>query len=142
MSQLEALVSVSATAPADTPAATDAEDRIGRSIRLAGYILDFRDQRRKAFPDMASMFDEPAWDLVLHLFLANVRGEELTISELEKRCGIPHTTAYRYKQSLIEDEWIEQRKGRSDARRQPLSLKARRMSQFMEFFANGLFEGT
>ncbi|MEN2786281.1 hypothetical protein ACFOKI_06595 [Sphingomonas qilianensis] len=55
--------------------------------KLASAILKFRRYRSTVLPD--DIFNEPAWELLLELFLADSRGERLTAREVADRSGTP-----------------------------------------------------
>jgi DNA-binding IclR family transcriptional regulator len=98
--------------------------------------LAFNRFRNRQFPDLASMLSEPVWDMVLQLFVATVQGTGLSLTELEKLCNIAHSTAFRYKNALVEAAWIEQHAARGDARKASLYLKRERKAQLLDFFAD------
>ena len=56
---------------------------------LASDLLRIRRGRTSELP--AELFSEPAWDLLLELFVADAQGHRLTGREVGTRCAIPAT---------------------------------------------------
>ncbi len=124
----------------EMPGEASESDRISTAIERADLMLRFRKFRNATFSDLAPMMTEPAWDMALHLFLATMRGQEMSVTELEELCEIPHSTAFRYKRVLIETDWIVQRHGKRDARQEMLSLSQRRVAELISFLNEAPFE--
>lgn len=57
-----------------------------------------RDLRREIAHD--DIFADPAWDMLIHLFHANLAGYRVTITNLARASGVPHTTALRWMDTL------------------------------------------
>jgi len=75
---------------------------------------------RKDFLD-DELFSDPAWDMLIHLFHADLSGYRLTVTNLASASGVPYTTALRWMDTLIE-------KGLASRTQNPLD----RRSVFME----------
>lgn len=56
------------------------------AANMADKILRVRRARSKIFA--AELFNEPAWDLLLELFVADAEGRRLTAAEIGDRAGI------------------------------------------------------
>lgn len=69
----------------------DAHDE---AARIAAAILDLRRRRADHLPKI--LFSEPAWSLLLILFIADSRGERLTASEACRRTGETMAIAQRW----------------------------------------------
>jgi hypothetical protein len=61
---------------------------------MAASMLDFRRARSTALP--ADLFGEPAWDLLLELFVADAKGQHLTGRDVSRRCNIPASVLSRW----------------------------------------------
>lgn len=72
------------------------------AARIAAAILETRRRRANHLP--AILFSEPAWSLLLILFIADSRGERLTASQACHRTGETMTVAQRWLKVLeVED---------------------------------------
>jgi hypothetical protein len=58
-----------------------------RAASLAIAMVEFRHARSKNLP--MELFSEPAWDLMLALFVADAEGRRLTAEEVSQKCAIP-----------------------------------------------------
>lgn len=65
-----------------------------RSADLAAAMMDFRRARSEILP--AELFAEPAWDLLLELFVADANGTELSGADVSKRCNIAPSVLSRW----------------------------------------------
>lgn len=133
IAELEALAESTDTHASEDIVDLSSSAKTAMAIRRAERTMEFRRYRNSRFADLAPLLAEPAWDMVMHLFLANMEGRELSVTELESLCGIPHSTAFRLKRMLIDAGWIEQRPAKRDARKEMLSLTRRRMSEMVDF---------
>ncbi|RYE98677.1 MAG: hypothetical protein EOO77_36830 [Oxalobacteraceae bacterium] len=68
--------------------------RIDRAAAIAVAMLEFRRARSDALP--AELLGEPAWDLLLELFIADARGQRLTGRDVSERSAIPATVLSRW----------------------------------------------
>lgn len=68
-----------------------ADDRIAT---LAAAMLDFRRCRSQLLP--SELFAEPAWDLMLELFIADAEGRRITARQVVERSHIPPTVMSRW----------------------------------------------
>ena len=62
-------------------------------MKAARSIVEMQALRRRFFP--AAMFGEPAWDILLALYLAPARADR-TVDRLAERSGAPLSTAVRW----------------------------------------------
>lgn len=54
------------------------------------------------------LFSDPAWDMLLEAFAADLRQEWLTVSHLLQASRVPDTTALRWMKLLEQDGWLEE----------------------------------
>ena len=118
--------------------ATAADLSINRSSPAAvevriQRILKLRRSRQEIFGD--PLFGEPAWDMLLELYSANLQGRQESVSSLCIASGVPSTTALRWINTLEEEEWIERQADPSDGRRSFLSLTPKGLAAMDRFFA-------
>jgi DNA-binding MarR family transcriptional regulator len=83
-------------------------------IRLAEAILE--DRRRRAELFNPAMFGEPAWELLLTLFVMDRDGPRLTIGRLAQAAGAKLTTALRWLDYLEDQKLIRREEHPGDAR--------------------------
>jgi len=88
--------------------------------RLATDILRLRRRRNKLFG--GDLFGEPAWDIMLELYVADLSGQKLSVSGACYMSGVPLTTALRWITRLERDGWIRRIEDPFDKRRSWLVL--------------------
>lgn len=87
---------------------------------LAGGIVEARRARDALFG--AGYFADPAWDMLLNLYVADEAGTPLSVSELCSAAALPQTTAQRWIETLAAGKLIVRRPDAGDARRTLISL--------------------
>ena len=70
----------------------------------------------------ASLFSDPAWDMLLELYVASLAQRRLQISRLMERTGVPGTTTLRWIAALEREGLVQRESDRLDARLVLLSL--------------------
>jgi|KBSMisStandDraft_5_1062788.scaffolds.fasta_scaffold1562098_1 DNA-binding MarR family transcriptional regulator len=81
----------------------------------ARSILRARSKRADLFDPR--LFSDPAWDILLELFVAEADHRRLQVSAIGLAAGIPLTTTLRWLNSLSERGLIERTPDVTDARR-------------------------
>ena len=71
---------------------------------LAAAILDFRRSRSKILP--RELFAEPAWDLLLELFVADAHGRRLTARQVCSRANIPPSVMSHWLKHLSQSGFV------------------------------------
>ncbi len=97
---------------------------IGRYVRL-------RRLRERLFP--TGLFQDPAWDILLELYLAHGRGEALSVSAACVSAAVPATTALRYIRVLEERGMVIRKSHHTDRRRTDLVLSLDAMEALAEW---------
>ena len=88
-----------------------------RSV-LARFVAGFRRIRIRRNELLgAPLFRDPAWDMLLELYVAHEQGRDISISSLCYASGVPASTALRHVQRLEEHGLVEREGDRSDNRR-------------------------
>ncbi len=82
--------------------------------RLASAILEARRRRTEIFNP--AMFGEPAWELLLTLFVMDREGPRLTIGRLAQVAGTKLTTALRWLEYLEDQAFVRREEHPNDAR--------------------------
>ena len=86
----------------------------------ARRILANRRMRDELFEP--GTFGEPAWEILLNLFVAQANGERVSVSSLCIALDIPSTTALRWIEKLIEDGCLMRHESPADRRRAHVDL--------------------
>ncbi|WP_230483372.1 MarR family winged helix-turn-helix transcriptional regulator [Sphingomonas sp. Leaf21] len=89
----------------------EADERDG----LARIILRNRQRRQDSFPSVA--FGEPAWDMILQLYVADHAGRPIDVSSLCASTGVPKTSALRHLDRLVEGGLVRRVPDAVDTRR-------------------------
>lgn len=83
-------------------------------VQLAETIIEARRRRAEIFNP--AMFGEPAWELLLTLFVMDRAGPRLTIGRLAQAAGTKLTTALRWLEYLEDQAFIQREHHPTDAR--------------------------
>jgi DNA-binding MarR family transcriptional regulator len=90
-------------------------------LQRAKRIYRARRERDRLF-GKADLFGEPAWDMLLDLFIAAEEGKQISVSSLCIASSVPQTTALRWIAILEAEALIMRTPDPIDARRVFLSL--------------------
>ncbi len=85
------------------------------NLGMAQGILALRRLRDDLFG--AEMFADPAWDMLLHLFVNGEQGNAMPVSCLCAASAVPQSTALRWIDTLANAGLIERRLDTKDGRR-------------------------
>lgn len=83
-------------------------------LRVATEMQRQREDRPRFFPP--DLFAEPAWDILLALYIARGRGYRLKVSDACFEARVPATTALRWLDQLERLTMVQRRKNRFDGR--------------------------
>ena len=72
-----------------------------------------------------NLFGEPAWDILLDLYVAEVENKRISVSSVCIGTGGPPTTALRYINALVDLGLVARQSAVSDGRRVFLQLTAK-----------------
>jgi DNA-binding MarR family transcriptional regulator len=103
---------------------------------VAQLSLAVRQERNQHFSP--AMFGEPAWDLLLALYVEQAENEAPTVSMLAKVAGIPITTALRWMDYLEEKRLIERERSSFDRRASTVTLSESGRTRLEGYFAEVL----
>lgn len=81
------------------------------------------------------LFEDPAWDMLLDLFAAELEGNVVSVSSLCIAAAVAPTTALRWVNRLIEAGLFERRPDPGDRRRAFIALSARGAAGMRGYFA-------
>ena len=76
-----------------------------------------RARSRRSVYFSSKLFSDPAWDLLLNLYLAELRQLRIAVTDLGSLAGIPLTTVLRWIDALMKEGLIVRQKDPYDARR-------------------------
>lgn len=106
---------------------------------LAKGIISARNQRSKFLP--SKLFSDPAWDMLLELYAAEIAQRRMTVGQACKAAKAPATTALRWLNTLEENGLVKRHADPLDARRFFVSLTATgsdAMAGFLQSMKNAL----
>jgi len=106
------------------PAADDAE--------VVRATIAARRRRSRFFP--ADMFADPAWDMLLDLYLAELEQRRTMVSSLCVAAEVPATTALRWITSLVDRNMLARRPDPLDRRRVYIELTAKASEGMRRYF--------
>lgn len=92
----------------------------GRS--QAEAALRALDRRRTIFDLDAEMFGDPAWTILLELYIARARGTRLSTTDAARASRASATTGLRHLLVLEERNYLERKPDPSDRRRSFMQL--------------------
>lgn len=120
--------------------------RVVHSTRLGTQevvrsIINARAERQKFLPE--NLFAEPAWDMLLDLYLGDILGKRISVSSLCTASNVPASTALRWIRSLGHAGLVDREGDHFDGRRYYVSLSeaglARMDAYFESLDRNGVF---
>jgi DNA-binding MarR family transcriptional regulator len=83
----------------------------------------------------SQLFSDPAWDILLELFAAQLEQTRLSIGGLTLRCGVRPTTVLRWLDIFSAQELIERHSDRLDGRRVYVSLSYKGFCAMSDVFS-------
>ena len=98
---------------------------------LIAMVIRSRRKRDAIFG--RTMFGEPAWDMLLELFVAERLGRKLSVSGLCHSSGVPAGTALRWVDRLEKDGWISREADKKDRRRYWVILTQRGSASMLKY---------
>lgn len=108
------------------------QDRVANYNRVR-EILKLRRRRDKFFA--AELFADPAWDILLELYAAELGQHRVTVSNLCVGAAVPATTALRWINHLENRGLIIRTADPIDGRRAYLSLSSTALADMENFFS-------
>jgi DNA-binding MarR family transcriptional regulator len=92
-------------------------------------------RRRRAEYFSGELFADPAWDMLLDLLEAEIRGRRVSVSSLCIAAQVPASTAIRWIKALVEEGLFVRRPDPRDMRRVYIELSPRASSAIRRYFA-------
>jgi DNA-binding MarR family transcriptional regulator len=106
-------------------------------LNAATLTYRLRRTRNEIFKDN-SLFGEPAWDILLDLFIADLKGLSLSITDACIGSAVPVTTALRWITVLQHGDLVSRAGDPRDARRANLSLTDSGFNLMVMYFEQAL----
>lgn len=104
-------------------------------VELARQTYDDRRRRTKIFRS-EELFGEPAWDILLDLFIAAKERRRVSVTSACIGSAVPSTTALRWITILEKQGLLMREADPGDARRVYVKLSARGYAAMLEYFAS------
>jgi predicted transcriptional regulator len=115
------------------PLAMDAGPAASELSTQLSMIMSFRERRRSILD--YDFFGEPAWDMLLDLTEAHMRGKDISMTSLCVASHAPQSTAFRYIQLMLNAGLIEREDDPLDRRRINLRLTKRGLASMQELLS-------
>lgn len=118
---------------AASPQEEEADPRV---LRNAETVLRRRILRQQLVGS-AELFGEPAWDMLLDLFIHECKGQQLSMSSLCATAGIPNSSAMKLAQRLCDAGILERAPDIFDGRRTLMKIAPEVAHRLRAYFAEG-----
>lgn len=119
----------------DVLPACERSETLRRWCELAGQLYRVRRRRDQLF---GSIFGEPAWDILLDLFVMEAKGKRVPVSSACIASGASHSTALRQIDELVRHKLVLRERDEHDKRRSYVKLSGagmRKLAVVLEQFA-------
>lgn len=112
--------------------ANDRSHALGSPGSRIAEILRARSMRAKFFK--AELFADPAWDMLLDLYRAELDQYRVSVTSLCTASGVPTSTALRWLRALEEEGLITRRQDPLDGRRSFVALTSAAVAAMDSYF--------
>ena len=102
-------------------------------------LIKLRRLRDQHFPP--DLFADPAWDILLDLYAANLEGKSVSVSSLCIAAAVPPTTALRWITTMTEHGALVRKQDPNDARRVFIGLSEDSEQRLTAYFATATARG-
>lgn len=106
---------------------------VAQAVELARAVYRSRRARPRVFEDEA-LFGEPAWDILLDLFIADSEKKPLSVTSACIGASVPTSTALRWLAILEERGLLWRENDKADARRVFLHLTGAGYAKMITYF--------
>jgi hypothetical protein len=106
----------------EPPARREAGGAILSHRDLAAQLYKERRDRDHELPEAGAFLNEPAWDMLLDLFIASEEGRAVNVTSACIGACVPSTTGLRWVSQLLRVEMISRGTDPFDGRKGTLSL--------------------
>ena len=112
-----------------------AASRHETALRVAHNLVAVRRSRERCFGE--DMFSDPAWEVLIDLFIAQAEGKDVTIGDACIAAAVPLTSALRCCNMLQEREFVRREADARDKRRVLLRLTDASFARMIELLNSG-----
>lgn len=109
------------------------------TIGLAETLVLMRRKREESLG--RELFADPAWDILLDLYIARSKDRRISVSSLCIAASVPATTALRWIKSLTEEGWLVREADPHDGRRMYVRLTDQACDKMRDFLSACLQTG-
>ncbi|MFL6725213.1 MAG: winged helix DNA-binding protein [Sphingomicrobium sp.] len=107
----------------------------GRNELVAKAQALFSERKRRSQHFNPVMFGEPAWDMLLALYISDVTGGRMSVGRLVSWIGEPQTTALRWINYLEKERLISRASDPRDRRAVTIEITDKARQKLDEYFA-------
>jgi hypothetical protein len=111
-------------------------DERARARAWAERLYAERRRRDALFPD--ELFGEPAWDLLLAMFIARDKSQAMILCKAYKAAGVSDTTGRRLLDRMEEDGLITRRRAPRSRKMRIVELTDLAVAQLTDYLARGV----
>ena len=104
-------------------------------IHPARVMAELRARRLRSRYFDAHLFADPAWDMLLELFHAELTHRRVSIATLSAASNVPNTTALRWLNTLVKHELVVRKDDPLDGRRVFVDLAPKASIALQNYFA-------
>lgn len=119
----------------DFPQANEPDTSAATFARL---LLKINRAQCRVMGDDAGIFGDPAWNIMLDLYVSQHDARGVTVGDACIASGAPTTTGLRYIERLVSMRLIERHNGRHDARVKELRLTEMGLAKMSAMLAAGV----
>jgi DNA-binding MarR family transcriptional regulator len=98
------------------------------------WLINARNLRQRFMP--SDLFADPAWDMLLELYRAEIAHQRIAVSSLCIAANVPATTALRYIKTMVREGMLIREPDRFDGRRIYVSLAPEISRALGSYFVN------
>lgn len=103
-------------------------------LPMAQQLYQMRRRRAVCFGS-SDLFGEPAWDMLLDLYIAHARGQSVSVTSACIGAAVPATTALRHLGQLQDEGLIEREQDPRDQRRINVRLSELGVTRMESYFS-------
>ena len=103
------------------------------SAELVSWVISAR--RNRAHHFRSDLFADPAWDILLDLFEAEIRGRRVSVTSLCIAAAVPASTAMRWISAMVKEDLLVRCPDPNDMRRVYIELSPGASRAMRRYFA-------
>jgi hypothetical protein len=99
----------------------------------ARAVLRQRQARARVFSDVQALFHDGAWDIMLHLFIAQEEGRPMTVRQLEGEANLPVLSFKRWLSVMVNANVIARWEAQAGENEELITLTPRATEMMLRF---------